>query len=121
MIKLQKQYLTQFSTERDEVEDVVPGEPGSGLDVVTTRKFAIRNCKIRRLLPGLALRDPLHELDGLLPDCICVLKRKWKQLFNFSNGYSGNQPGIFTHFRIFNTIPIVSWIQISPSDLFSQN
>ncbi len=66
--------LTQLSAEGDEVEDVVPGEPGSGLDVAAARKFPVRNGKIRRLLTGLALRDPVQQLHRLLADCVGVLK-----------------------------------------------
>jgi len=67
-------WLTNFSAKSDEVEHVVTGKPGSGCDVISARKFAIRNGKIWRLLPGCAQHDFLQQLHGLLTDGVCMLK-----------------------------------------------
>ena len=66
--------LTEDSAELDEVEDIVPGEPGAGGDVIAAGQVSLREAKIGRLLLGLAGCDLLQQLHGLLSQSVGVLK-----------------------------------------------
>ena len=70
--------LTEDPAELDEVVDVVPGKPGSWLDVHSAREISLREAEIWWLLLGRPRRNQCQQLDGLCSHGIGVLKERKK-------------------------------------------
>ena len=59
------------------------------MGVVAARELPIRDGKVRRLLLGLALSDPLQQLEELLSDRVGMLEVKMNR---FRNEVVGSNP-----------------------------
>ena len=74
--KIFNEKLTKSAAKQDEIEDVVPGKPGSRLNIKAARQFSFRDLEGWRTLLGSAFSNEVEQIQALLANRIGMLKRR---------------------------------------------